>query len=527
MSMIVNFMVKAIQSCFEIALFLIVLSGSLLAEETRDSLQPSVLISVNQLELLGNTVFSDSELINIITPLENKEVTLDRLLQVRREITDYYTQQGYIATGAFIPPQKLNKGKIKIVVIEGKLSEVEFEKDNIHHKSYIKDRLPSQGSVLNLKTLKSTLSKLQRSPFIKSIDSKITFDSVGNVKLLLDIEENPRSVREFKFSNYFSPNIGRIGGQAKFKFNTFGIGDFFEAGFTQTEGLEQFSALYSLPLNKHDTQLTIKYVTASSTLVLEELEKLDINGDFISYSLELNQLIILKNNQKLDLRFGFNIERSESFILDNFSFSFVDGLDRGDIDISELSFIQEYSKKGLKESFILSSTFNIGVNIFEPTVTRLGRDGLYWNWQFRSQGIIKLSSTFNWISDLKIQLSPDNLLPNKQFSLGGISSIRGYNRNLFLGNNGISVTNELQTPIYKNSNSELRVICFIDAGKVWGNNRANKINQNLFSTGLGLQYSKNQLFNIRLDYALPLTSTKDLKLESSTSNLTFSIQVLQ
>ena len=524
---IANFRIKAIQLCFELALFLIVLSGSLSAEETKNSNSSNDLILVNQLELIGNTVFSDSELINIITPLENKEVTLDRLLQIRREITDYYTQQGYIATGAFIPPQKLNQGKIKIVVIEGKLSEVEFERDNIHHKSYIKARLPSQDSVLNLKNLKSALSKIQSSPFIKSIDSKITFDSVGNVKLLLDVEENSRLAKELNLSNSFSPNIGRFGGQAKFKFNTLGIGDFFEAGFTQTEGLEQFSVLYSLPLNQYDTQLTIKYVTASSTLVLEELEELDINGNFTSYSIELNQPILVINNQELDLIFGLNIERSESFILDDFSFSFIDELDSGAINISELSFVQEYSKKGLNESFILSSTFNIGANIFKPTITRSGRDGLYWNWQFRSQGIVRLSSTFNWISDLKIQLSPDNLLPSKQFSLGGISSVRGYNRNLFLGNNGISVTNELQTPIYENTNSELKVMCFIDVGKVWGNNQAIEINQNLLSAGLGLQYSKNQLFNIRLDYALPLTNTEDLNVKVSTSNLTFSIQVLQ
>ena len=126
-----------------------------------------------------------------------------------------------------------------------------------------------------------------------------------------------------------------------------------------------------------------------------------------------------------------------------------------------------------------------------------------------------------------MQLSPDNLLPSKQFSLGGVSSVRGYNRNLLLGNNGISITNELQTSVYKTFSSDFRVIGFIDAGRVWSNSAEENINQNLLSLGLGLQYLVYELFNIRLDYALPLINTDDIDPEYYGSNLTFSVQFTQ
>lgn len=513
--------------CSGFSIFIVITSSSLLAQEKDYSPTSNSLITVDKLEVTGNTVFSDFELINVITPLENNKVTLDRLIQVRKEITDYYTKKGYIATGAFIPPQELRDGKIKIVVIEGKLSEIIFEQENIVNKKYIKNRLPGNGTVLNYNSLKVSLSSLQKSPFIKNIKGKITFTEVGKIKLLLDIEENPRITKEFNLSNTFSSSIGEFGGQAKFQFNALGIGDLLETSTTRTEGLEQFSALYSLPLNQYDTQLTLKYITASSNLVVNELEELDINGEFTSYYLELNQPISLNKNQQLDIKVGFNIERSESFILDDFSFSFVDGFNSGINRTSELSFLQQFSRKGLNKSFVFFSAFNVGVNIFEPTITEQGRDSLYWNWQFQSQAIVQLSSTFNWISDFKLQLSPDNLLPSKQFSLGGVSSVRGYNRNLFLGNNGISIANEIQTSIYKTNNSDLRIIGFIDGGRVWGNSADNAINQNLLSSGLGLQYLSNKLFNIRLDYAFPLTNTDDLGSQSSISNLTFSVQLYQ
>ncbi|MCC0175869.1 ShlB/FhaC/HecB family hemolysin secretion/activation protein [Waterburya agarophytonicola K14] len=521
------FIKKIATFCFGFTVFVVVTSSSSSAQEKDYYSTLNLLITVDKLEITGNTVFSDFELIDIITPLEDNEVTLDRLIQVRREITNYYTKKGYIATGAFIPPQNLSDGKIKIVVIEGKLSEIVFKQDNIVNKKYIINRLPDNGKVLNYNSLIASLSSLQKSRFIENIKGETTFVEVGKIKLLLDIKENPRITKEFNLSNTFSSSIGEFGGQAKFQFNALGIGDLLETSITRTQGLEQFTALYSLPLNQYETQLTLKYITASSNLVLDELEELDINGEFTSYSLELNQPISLDINQQLDIKIGFNVERSESFILDDFSFSFVDGFNNGINRTSELSFTQQFSKKGLNKSFVLLSIFNIGVNIFEPTITEQGRDSLYWNWQFQSQGIVRLSSTFNWISDFKLQLSPDQLLPSKQFSLGGVSSVRGYNRNLFLGNNGISIANEIQTSIYKTSNSDFRIIGFIDSGRVWSSSAGNAINQNLLSSGFGLQYLSNKLFNIRLDYAFPLTNTDNLGSESSTSNLTFSVQLSQ
>ena len=386
---------KITNLCVGVTFFTIILSSSLLAQEEQHYSTSSLSIKVDRLEISGNTVFSDFELINAITPLESSEVTLDRLIQVRREITDYYTKHGYIASGAFIPPQKISEKKIKIVVIEGKLSEVAFEGDNILNKKYILERLPCTNKVFNYNSLNASLSSLQKSQFIKKITGKITYTEVGKIKLTLNIEENPRLTKEFHLGNTFSSSIGKFGGQANFKFNALGIGDLLELSATKTQGLEQFLVSYSLPLNKYDTQLTMEYTTARSILVLEELEELDINGEFNSYSVEFNQPISLNNNQQLDIKVGFNVARSDSFILDDFSFSFVDGLDSGSSRTSELSFIQQYSKRGSNKSFVLSSAFNIGVDIFEPTITEQGRDGLYWNWQFQSLGIVKLNSTFN------------------------------------------------------------------------------------------------------------------------------------
>ena len=522
-----SFATSVVKFCISFICFVFVKPNVLLAQETRVE-QSSFLVEVNEIEITGNTLFSDSKLIGSITPLEKNRVTLDRLIQARQEITDYYTEKGYIATGAFILPQKLNKGKVNILIVEGKLSEIVFEQNNIVNRSYIISRLPSSGTVLNLNELRRALSNLQKSSFIKSIKSTITFTETGRIKLLLDVRENPRLTKEFVFSNSFSPSIGKFGGQAKFRFNALGIGDLLEISTIKTQGLDQFSALYSFPINKHDAQISFGYFKAKSDLVLEELKELDINGQFHAYSINFNQPILFGNGRQLELGISFGSEKSESFILDDFSLSFLDELDNGTIKVSELSFTQQYSNKKIDKSFVLLSTFSVGIDLFDSTVTESGKDGLYWKWHFQSQGIFKLNSAFNLFSDIKLQVSPDNLFPSKQFSLGGISSVRGYSRNLLLGNNGISVTKELQTSLYKTSNLDLRLIGFIDVGKIWG--EAAKINidrDTLLSSGFGLQILKNELLNIRLDYAFPLFNTDNFTSESSTPNFTFTLQFVR
>ena len=60
--------------------------------------------------------------------------------------------------------------------------------------------------------------------------------------------------------------------------------------------------------------------------------------------------------------------------------------------------------------FQLESAFNLGLRIFDSTITEQGRDGLYWNWQAQGELSQKLTNNIFMISGLKVQLSPDQLL---------------------------------------------------------------------------------------------------------------------
>lgn len=478
-------------------------------------------IIVNSVDIQGNTIFNDTELRSIISPLNNKEVTLERILQIREEITDYYTSQGYLLTGAFLPPQDISSGKIVIFIVEGTISKIKFDNQSNVNESYLLERLPKVNDIYNINTLSSLVEKLQDDPQIDSIDVEVSGDGKTGAELNINAKSTKRLTSTFSLTNNNSPSIGRNGGQADFQWNVFGYGDFLDLSYAKTKGLNKYSSRYSIPLEP-DTKLFFQYTRARSELVDDLSSELDINADFNTYQLGIVHSLLDTKNHNVELEFDFSLINSESFILEDFSFAFVDGLENGENNISEISFKQRYKNKDLNRLFSLGSSFNLGLDIFDATVTEQGRDSLYWYWTGEAEKINKVSNKLLYISRVQLQLTPDKLLPIKQFSLGGVDSIRGYRRSFRVGDNGISISQELQYSLYQSEITQFKILTYLEAGNVWNNNSSDDLTQdNLASIGLGLQYLLSNYLNVSIDYGLPLISVEEAEANDLDSRINF------
>ncbi len=491
-----------------------------IAQEVKNTSE--YLIEVKSINFEGNTVFDNAELKKIITPFKTNRITLERLLQVRAEITDYYVKQGYISSGAFVSPQNFANGNINIQIIEGTLQEIEIVNQPFLKKKYIVSRLPSKNQIFNINSLTESIKKLQNNPLIDKIKVEIIQVTPGKAKLLLKVKENPRFSRLFIFTNSYAPSIGKYGGQADFQFHVFGYGDLFNFSLTKTEGLDKFSGTYRVPINQYDTQLKLEFITAESHLVEKSVSDLDIRGEFNSYQIGVMQPIKFNSSEQLNLGIEFNLIRGESFVLDDLSFSFVEGLNDGKSQISELSLVQEYTRKSQNSLSTLWSSFNIGLDIFDATQNSREGDALYWNWQARGERIEKLTNDLTLMLNLELQLSPDQLLPTKQFALGGVNSVRGYQPNLFVGDNGLMLSSELKFSAFQFEESELRVISFVEGGAVWNNNQ-DLDETTLLSIGLGLEYSILNSLDIRLEHGIPLINSDDVA--QNAERTTFFLQI--
>ena len=73
-------------------------------------------IVVKNFEVVGSTIFTQPELNQALKSYLNRPLTLAELFQARSTITKLYTDQGYVNSGAYLPPQELNDGTVQITV---------------------------------------------------------------------------------------------------------------------------------------------------------------------------------------------------------------------------------------------------------------------------------------------------------------------------------------------------------------------------------------------------------------------------
>ncbi len=162
------------------------LTGKTLAQvQATEPTQP--LITVQSIEIIGNTVLTDSELEGLLNSYLGQNISLQLLQRIEREIQAYYLSQGYLSSGSFLPSQELQEGIVRIEIIEGTLEDIQFEGLSSLSENYIKSRLPKKGKPLNLNHLLESLNRLENEPLIAKLHGEINQKSEGKNVLLLTI----------------------------------------------------------------------------------------------------------------------------------------------------------------------------------------------------------------------------------------------------------------------------------------------------------------------------------------------------
>lgn len=63
----------------------------------------------------------------IFAPYANKKVTIARIIELSRKVTEYYQERGLALSFCYVPAQNFNEPIIKVIVIEGHVGSVKFE----------------------------------------------------------------------------------------------------------------------------------------------------------------------------------------------------------------------------------------------------------------------------------------------------------------------------------------------------------------------------------------------------------------
>lgn len=487
------------------------------------------LITVNRFEITGSSIFSPEELTEITQPFLDRPLSFAELYQARSLITKLYTDNGYINSGAYIPPQKMNSGTVTIQVIEGELEAINVTGAKRLDPKYIRKRLEiAAGKPVNTDSLLSALQMLRLDPLIDNISAELSAGVRPGTSLLdITIEEADAFKVSTNFDNGRSPSVGTDRrGIGITHNNLLGFGDKFDFKYTNTDGSNSFDFAYAIPVNAHNGQLSFSYGTNSNDVIEEPFTPLDIESESRYYQLNFRQPLIQKPNNELSMGLTFSRSESETFLFDT-PFGLSRGADEeGKTRISAVRFFQEWVNRNENQVIAARSQFSLGVNVFDATINADAPDSSFFAWRGQGQWVRRLDEDFLLLLRGDVQLSASSLVPLEQFRVGGFNSVRGYRQDFVLGDNGVFASAEVRIPLFRISSPDavVQLAPFFDIGTVWNNDDDVEISHDILpSIGLGLNVDVSDRFNARLDWGIPLVDIDTDKNSLQESGIYFSI----
>lgn len=468
-------------------------------------------INVERYEVIGSTVFSQEEFDQVLEGFTG-EISFAELLQARSAVTQLYTDNGYVTSGALIPPQALESGVVQIEVVEGSLEELIVEVDGRLNDNYVRSRLErATEPPLNVDRLLESLQMLQLNPLIDNLSAELSAGSrPGSNVLEVTVNEADTFSVDVFADNGRSPSVGSFRrGITITEADLLGFGDSLSVTYKNTDGSHEGEARYSFPVNARNGTIDARFRITSSEIQEEPFNVLDIQADSRDYELTFRQPLFQKPTEEFALGITATRRESDTSLL-GVNFPLSPGANEdGETRLSILRFFQDYTKRGPRDVFAARSQFSLGLGAFGATLNGFQPDSRFFSWRGQLQYLRLLSQSENAPALLlrsDAQLAATSLVPLEQFGLGGFESVRGYRQDQLLADNGVFASAEVRFPLLRTRDRQgtLQLSPFFDVGTVWTTQGPNPDPTTLASVGLGLAWLQGDRFSARIDWGIPL-----------------------
>ncbi|QOV21761.1 ShlB/FhaC/HecB family hemolysin secretion/activation protein [Anabaenopsis elenkinii] len=488
---------------------------------------------VKGFEFLGNTAFTQEQLTAEVKDFLDKEITFADLITLESRLNNLYVDRGFVNSGAVIEPQNLSaqNGVVRVSIIEGGIEDIKVRGTQRLRPEYIRSRLALAAQTpLNQNRVLQALQLLKLDPQIENISAKLTAGVRPDLSLLeVTVTEADSFHIDIFTNNGRSPSVGSWRRGVKFnQGNVSGLGDGLTVGYANTDGSNAIDVSYTVPLNPRNGRLQLSSGLTKTNITEPPFDRLDITGDSRYYEIGFSQPLSQSANQEFGLGLAFSHQQSITQLsAEGFPISRGANND-GETRISKIAFSQNWLTRTSNSVLGFYSQFNLGVGLLDATTNNDLPDSRFFSWRGQGQYVRALNQKRDVLLVLRSdwQLATESLVPLEQFSIGGISSVRGYRENALLTDNGFVVTAEVQLPVWGLSQNQrlLSVIPFADFGVGWNSDQAVQLNTNtLMGSGLGLQWQAGQ-FKARIDWGIPLIHVKSQDRTWQESGLYFSVE---
>jgi hemolysin activation/secretion protein len=484
-------------------LALVLVAGLAMAVRAENRLSHLSRLTVARFQFAGNTVFSNTELAQVVASYTGREISSEELETARRKLTEHYVSRGYINSGAVLPAQEIREGVVTVRIVEGQLTNIKVTGNRWLRADPLRDRIAHRaGAPLNVGTLRDGLQLLRQDPNVEQINADLQPGALpGESELAVRVHDRQPFWAALQVDNHRPTSVGAeqlvlLAGDR----NLTGHRDALEVNYGVAHvghgRIEfgqpgDFSGSYTVPLTVHETTLRV-YGSRNDYAVIEEpFDALDITGNSYRIGVSLRQPLYRTPNRELSLAVAFERRESQTYLL-GVPFSLETGAMDGNVRISALRFVQEWVDRSPNQVLALRSTFSVGVDAFGVTDNGTGYDARFWSWLGQMQYVHRLGQTpHQVILRTDVQWTDQPLLSLEQFTLGGANTVRGYRENQIVRDRGVCSGIELRLPVLftKTGAPIVQLAPFFDFGAGWNVAGGTPSPKTISSAGIGVLFN--------------------------------------
>lgn len=480
------------------------------APEARQ-MDPSIRLVLKQIDVKGNTLYSDEEMRALYADKIGKDISLSEVQAIANAITVKYRTDGYVLSQAVLPAQKIDDGRVTIQVVEGFVQNVVVEGETAKRKlvEQYANHIRTEGP-LNIKTLERYLLLANDLPGVSArAVLRPSTTTTGAADVIVTVEED-------KFEGSFSVDNRGTDFLGPVQFTTVLTGNNLAGIY---DGTTFRNVLTSDPSElqfydvRHEEQIGTdgtKFLGIASYSHSEPgstLDQFDVKGESLAFSLGGSHPFIRSRNENLTVRSNIDYRNTTT----DFA-----GFELSDDKIRALRVGVEYDRADAWNGVnLISFEVGQGLPIFGATdagINRSRTDGVddFTKFNIDLSRLHTINDAWSVLASATGQYSLDPLLSAEEFSLGGANFGQAYDPSELTGDHGAAARIELRygditSFDYFNS---YQLYTYYDIGAVWQktsavNTTSNR--QSLSDAGVGVRFNITNYVSADTQLAVPLT----------------------
>jgi hemolysin activation/secretion protein len=461
---------------------------------------------INQISLQQASLITPDTQKRLVAPYINQCLSLDRINQLVRAISEWYVQRGYITSRAFLTEQNLSHGTLNITVLEGKLEAIHLQGASARQLNMA---FPTRaGRILNLRDIEQGMEQINRlrtSPVqIEIIPSSQPGYSIVN---LTSTPEFPLTLGlNMDNSGQRSTGIGQLSGSLVGN-DLLGVADrWFVSGgrssaFSDWRDAQNFQAGVSVPYGYGLLDYSYSWSNYHSRFNANSFNWYS-NGDNISNRLSGSWVLFRNGEIKTGVQLGLNHYASHNWLNQTL-------LQSSSRKLTSLQIGFNHTQKIAGGVATLNPMLSRGMPWFDAESDK-GKSDDFPKAEFRKWSV---SSSFQrpvtqkmwWLSSFYAQWSPDRLYGSERLTIGGENSVRGYKEQYLSGDVGGYLRNELNYSLFTlPAIGEVSTTLALDGGWLQSDKQDRYAAGTLWGSSLGLG-TRNAHVSTQLSLGIPVS----------------------